>query len=107
MLGHPLVARRHNGLDLDSAFDRADDARKLGQDTVASRVDDATAIVADQRQEHSLMALEVADCRVLVLAHEPAVAGDISGKNGSEPTLSREFFVHHLSSPLTPPKALG
>jgi hypothetical protein len=42
------------------------------------------------------MALEVADCRILVLAHEPAVAGDISGKNGSEPTLSREFFVHHL-----------
>jgi len=39
--------------------------------------------------------------RGLVLAHEPAVAGDIGGKNGGEPTLSREFSVHHLLSGAT------
>ena len=98
MLGYCLVARRHDALELDCAFGRTDNTRKLGQNTVAGRVDDATAIVANQRQDHSLMALEVANRRVLVFTHESAVAGDIGGKNGGKPTLSREFFVHHLLS---------
>jgi hypothetical protein len=39
-------------------------------------------MLADQRQDHGLVALEVADRSGLVLAHEPAVACDVGGKNG-------------------------
>ena len=46
---HPFVARRHDGLDLDRALGRADHARELGQDAVAGGVDDAAAVVANQR----------------------------------------------------------
>src|SRR3990170_7466276 len=60
MLGHLLVARRHHALDLDRARGRADHAGKLGEDAIAGRVDDAAAIPAHQRQDHGLVALEVA-----------------------------------------------
>jgi hypothetical protein len=84
MLGHFLVAHRHNVLDLDCALSRADHAGELGEDAIAGRVDDAAAMAAHQRQDHGLMALEVADRAGLVLAHETAVAGDVGGKNGRE-----------------------
>ena len=44
----------------------------------------AAAVPTHQRQDHGLVALEVADRGGLVLAHEPAVAGDVGGKNGRE-----------------------
>jgi hypothetical protein len=66
-----------------------DHARKLGQDAVARRVDNATAVAADQRQNHRLVRLQIADRRGLVLAHEAAVAGDVGGKNGGEPAIRR------------------
>ena len=96
-LGHRLVARRHDGLDLDRALGRVDHARELGQDAVAGGVDDAAAVAADQRQDHRLVRLEVVDRRGLVLAHEPAVAGDVGGKNGGEPAIRRGVVVHHCS----------
>jgi hypothetical protein len=89
-----LVARRHDGLELDRAFDRADHTRKLGQDAVASRVDDAAAIAANQGEDHGLVSLEVAHRGGIVLAHQPAVASDIGGQNGDKSTLHRGFFVH-------------
>src|SRR5204863_335910 len=48
-LGHPLVACRHDGLDLDRALGRVDHARELGQDAVPRGVDDAAAVAANQR----------------------------------------------------------
>ena len=65
-----------------------------GQEAVASGVDDATAIAANQWEDHGLMPLEVAHRRGVVIAHQPAVASDIGGQNGDEPTLYRGFFVH-------------
>jgi hypothetical protein len=47
------------------------------------------------------MGLEVTHGRGLVLVHEPAVAGDIGGKNGGEPALYRALFVHDVFSALT------
>ena len=96
--GTLLVAGRHDGLDLDRALGRVDHARELGQDAVARGVDDAAAVAADQRQDHRLVPLEVADRRGLVLAHEAAVAGDVGGQNGGEPSLHRGILVHSLFS---------
>ena len=42
------------------------------------------------------MGLEVAHRGGLVFVHEPAVACDISGKNGGEPALYGELFVHDV-----------
>jgi len=44
------------------------------------------------------LVLASADRGGLVLAHEPAVASDVGGKNGGEPALDRGLFVHHLIS---------
>jgi hypothetical protein len=44
-------------------------------------------VAGHQRQDHGLVAFEIADRGGFVLAHEPAVAGDVGGKNGSEPAL--------------------
>jgi hypothetical protein len=94
-LGHRLVALGHHGLDLDRALGGADDAGKLGQDTVAGGVDDAPPVPADQRQDHALMGLEVAHGGGLVLVHEPAVARDVGGENGGEPA-SYRGVVHDV-----------
>ena len=96
-LGHPLVALRHHGLELDRALSGADDAGKLSQDAVAGGVNDPPAVPADQRQDHALMRLEVPHGGGLVLVHESAVAGDIGGKNSGEPTLYRRLFIHDVS----------
>jgi hypothetical protein len=87
ILGHPLVALGHHGLDLDRTLGGADDAGKLSQYAVAGGVDDAPTVPADQGQDHALMGLEVPHGGGLVSMHEPAVAGDIGGENGGEPTL--------------------
>jgi hypothetical protein len=57
-------------------------------------------VPADQWQDHALMGLEVLHGGGLILVHEPAVARDIGGKNGSEPALYRALFVHDVSSAL-------
>jgi hypothetical protein len=97
-LGHPVVARRHHGLDLDRALGGADDARELRHDAVAGGVDDPPAVLADQRQDHALMGLEVTHGGRLVLVHEPAVARDVGGENGGEPARYRGRFVHDVDS---------
>ena len=99
-LGHLEIALGHQGLDLDRTLGGADDAGELGHDAIAGGVDDPPSVPADQRQDHALMALEVAHGRGLVLMHEPAVARDIGGKNGGEPALYRELFVHEVVSAL-------
>src|SRR5439155_19259909 len=86
MLGHALVALGHHGLDLDRALGRGDDAGKFSQNGVAGGVHDPPTVPADEGQDHVLIHLEVAHRGGLVLVHEPAVAGDIGGKNGGEPT---------------------
>jgi hypothetical protein len=93
-LRHPLVTRRHPGLDLDRALGGADHAGKLSHDAVAGGVDDPPTVPADQRQDHALMGLEVPHGGGLIRVHEPAVAGDVGGKNPGEPTPYRGLLVH-------------
>ena len=89
MLGYGLIARGHHAVDLDRAFGGTDDAGKFGEDAIAGGVDDPTSVPGDQRQDHALMRLEVAHDGGLVFMHEPAVAGDIGGEDGSESAVYR------------------
>ena len=93
--GHRLVARRHDALDLGRARGRADHAGELGEYAIARGVDDAAAVLTHQRQDHGLVAFQVAHRDGLVLAHEPAVPRDIGSKNGRESAVDRRVFVHH------------
>jgi hypothetical protein len=68
----------------------------------AGGIDDSPTVPADQRQDHALMGLEVPHGGGLIRVHEPAVANDIGGKNGREPTLNRGLFVHDAFSALAP-----
>ena len=99
-LEYLFVALGHHGLDLDRTRGGAYHAWKLSHDAIASGVDDPPTVPADQRQDHTLMGLEVLHGGSLVLVHEPAVARDIGSKNGGEPALYRELFVHDVSSAL-------
>ena len=70
----------------DGAGDRLDDARELDQDAVAGGLDDAALVLGDVRIDQvAAMRLEPRQGAGFVLAHQPAVAGDIGGENGREP----------------------
>jgi hypothetical protein len=46
------------------------------------------------------MRLEVPHGGGLIRVHEPAVAGDIGGKNGREAALNHKLFIHDVLSAL-------
>src|SRR5215831_18621566 len=92
------VALGHPALDLDRTPHRVDDAGELGKEAVASRFDDATAMLGDfgiaeftanrtQRRERTLF----------VRAHQPRIAGDIDRQDGRQPALDPPFT--HSGSP--------
>src|SRR5207247_2081459 len=73
--------------------------RQLAADVIVDRTGHEHATgPADERQDHALMRLEVAHRGGLVLVHEPAVAGDIGGKNGGEPTVEEALLGHVFSA---------
>jgi hypothetical protein len=76
-------------LDLDGTLDRLHDTGELGEDTISHELNDATAMFGDTRK-HKLaeMAFQSIERPGLVLPHQPAVARDISGKDGGESTLT-------------------
>src|SRR5215472_14084926 len=86
------VTGAHLVLDLDRAAHRVDDAGELDEEAVAGRFDDATPMLGDfgigefpadrtQRSERAL----------LVLAHQPRIAGDIDRQNGRQSSLDPRF----------------
>src|SRR4029077_2417079 len=75
------IAFDHLPLNGDRALDRVQHAGELGQDAVSGGIDDTSAELADHRQYHRLMALEVAHRARFVGAHQGAVAGDVCGQD--------------------------
>ena len=84
VLRHLGIAACHRHLDVGGTFDGGDDARELCKDAVAGGVDDPATELGHQRQHLRLMTLQGLDRAIFVLAHEPTVTGDISGKDGAE-----------------------
>src|SRR5229473_3655081 len=88
VLKHFGIAHGHTALNFDSATQRIHDAAELRQHAVASVFNNPPAVFGDFGfDERAKMALQLEVCGLLVDAHEPAVAGDISRKNGGEPSL--------------------
>ena len=92
------VALAHGALNGDRALDRVHDAGKLGQDAVTRRVDDPAVEIGDHRQDHGLVALEIAHRARLVGAHQRAVPGNVSGQDRCEPA---RLALRHGNFPKT------
>ena len=88
------VASRHPALDLDGATQRVDHARELSQQTIASGLDDPSAVFLDLRiQQVAPKNLQPGERALFIRAHKPAVAGDVGSKNGGKAALGA-FFGH-------------
>jgi hypothetical protein len=87
-LWYARVPLRHPTLDRDGTRGGLNDARELDQDTVTSRLDDPTFVFGYLRiNKFAPMGSEPRKSARLVLAHEAAVTGDISGENGRKTAL--------------------
>ena len=81
VLRRPGVALDHQLLDRDRAFDGGDDGGKLQQKPIARRLDDAAAVVGDDRTRCLPMLAHRPRRPRLVLTHKPAVADDVGGED--------------------------
>ena len=99
VLGKAGVSLRHAALDADRAFDRVDDAPKLGEKTVAHQLEDYAAMRRDGRlDKFSSTRLKPLESSRLVQLHQTAVAGDIRGEDGGElPFDERAVFSQHYT----------
>ena len=87
-LGQIGVALIDRKLDFRGAPDRFDRAGELGDDAVAGASEDAAAMVGDQPIDDLAMGLQRRKRRLLILAHEPAVADHIGCKDGGHSALN-------------------
>ncbi len=97
IFGEANVSLRHFALDVDGAFDRVDDARKLGEKTVAHQLENRAAVRRDRRlDQFDPVRLKPLEGPRLVLLHQPAVADDVCGEDGGElPFHERALFSQH------------
>jgi hypothetical protein len=78
---HAHIPRAHSTLNLDRAAHRVDDAIEGRQHPIAGVFDDVAVMRGDLRiDEFATACLEARMRSLLVDAHQPAVAGDISGQ---------------------------
>ena len=79
---HAGVARGHLALHLDRASNRIDHARKLAEQTVARRVDNAAAMLLDLGVGYlSPQRLQRSERAFLIRPHQARVARDIGRQN--------------------------
>ena len=96
-VGHRGVARRDLLLDLDRALDRVDHRRKLCEDRIARRVDDAPAAGRRALGKDGAPLVQRAHRRLRVALHVAAVADDVGGEDRGQPPLRA-----HAASLATP-----
>jgi hypothetical protein len=75
------IALRHSLLDGNRALDGIHHAAELGEDSVASRVDDTATVVPNDREDYGLVRFEITNGGSLVSAHERALAGDVGSED--------------------------
>src|ERR1700758_1841495 len=102
-VGTVLVLVFDRFLDRDGALDRIDRAREVSDDTIASGVEDSTAMSGNQSIENHPVGLQSAQSADLVQPHQAAVLGNIGRENCGELSLDDLAFYHPSSSaPLIP-----
>ena len=83
-------------LHRDGAFDGIDGAGKIGDNAVAGGVEDAAVMDPDQLVKDRAVGLQLAQRADFVDAHQPAVFGDVGGKDGGELAFDR-LAVYHVA----------
>ena len=84
IVGDPGIAIRHQLLQRNRTLHRTDDRAEFDQCAVAGSLDDAPAMLGDQRGGGSAMFAQCL-CRAgLICPHQPAVADDIGGEDCRE-----------------------
>ncbi len=81
-------------LHRDGAFDGVDGTREIGDHAVAGGVEDAAVMDRDQMVEDHPVGLQPAQGADFVDAHQPAVLGDVGGKDGGELSFDRRAVYH-------------
>jgi hypothetical protein len=95
------IALCHSALLRDSAAGGVHGAAELDQNAVAGPLDDPAAVLCNRRlQQFAAMGVEPGERPFLVGPHQPAVADNIPGENGSKPPL-HTMFGHGASAPHT------
>ena len=85
-LGRPGGGRGHAALHRDGAAHGIDGAGELDQQAIARGLDDAAAVSADFGVDQlPAQGPQPRQGPLLVIADEPAVAGDIGGQDGGDP----------------------
>jgi hypothetical protein len=74
-LGAERILHRHG------ASEHIDSAGKIGDDTVAGGVEDATAMLGDQPVHYRARCLETGNRAGFVRRPQPAVTGDVGGED--------------------------
>ena len=98
VLRHRRVALGHAALDRDAAAHRVDNAAELGQQTVAGGLDDAPGMLGDLVVDQlAAMRFEACQRAFLIVADQPAVAGNIGGENGGQTPLNA--LLGHWAAP--------
>ena len=87
-LGDARLPLGHAALDRDRAGDRVDGAGELAEDAVAHELDDAAAVLGDERLDELLaVGLEALEGALLVALHEARVADHVRRQDGGEPAV--------------------
>ncbi len=92
LFGQVSIADPELALGFDGAAHRLDRARELGDDAVAGAGEDPAPMVRDQPVDDLSAGVQRADRRLLVLRHEPAVAGHVGGEDRGEAALHRSLL---------------
>jgi hypothetical protein len=108
----PLVRRRqpvplvHPALDFDGTAPSVYRARELDQDSVTRSLNDTAAMFGDFGfEELAPVRVEALQRALFVCTHEPAVADDIAGEDGSKPAFDSRL-CHEVRPDLFEPNAI-
>ena len=94
-------------LHRDRAFDGIGGAGKIGDDAIACGVEDAAVVDRNELVEDRPVGLQPTQRADLVDAHQPAVFGDIGGKDGGELSFDRRAVYHVILKKPAPRANLG
>ena len=86
--GHPGLTLGHAGLQEHGAAHRVDGAAELAQEPVAQELDDAAALLGDERLDELLAVCPKSIERALLVPlHEARVANHVRREHGGEPAI--------------------
>jgi hypothetical protein len=85
LVGHTArILYGDGGLYRDRTLDSVDSTSEIGDDTVARGVEDAAPMQRDQSVDDEAASLQPSERADLIARHQPAVTGNVGGKDRGE-----------------------